>query len=344
MHQGTPLRRFAAAACAAALCAGLAGCAPSEPVSRTDFFMSTLVTQQAYGWGAEEALARAADTLGEWEQRFSLYEEDSDVCRINAAAGVQPVQVSEATAALLAQAKALAQTTDGAFALTVAPITLAWGVHSDSPRVVPPEECAALAALVDDSALQLGQDTAFLQKAGQGLDLGGCAKGAALDAVAGVYAQAGVESALVSLGGNVYARGTKPDGTPWRVGFRDPSGGDNASLASFELTDAVIAVSGDYERYFEQDGVRYGHIMNPATGAPAQSDIVSVGVVCETGLEADVRSTEMFVRGRDAALAYFEAGGTGLMLCEDGVLYVSRSLQGSFELAPGVQATVEFVG
>ena len=88
--------------------AGLAGCAPSEPVSRTDFFMSTLVTQQAYGRGAEEALARAADTLGEWEQRFSLYEEDSDVCRINAAAGVQPVQVSEATAALLAQAKALA--------------------------------------------------------------------------------------------------------------------------------------------------------------------------------------------------------------------------------------------
>ena len=217
MHQGTPLRRFAAAACAAALCAGLAGCAPSEPVSRTDFFMSTLVTQQAYGRGAEEALARAADTLGEWEQRFSLYEEDSDVCRINAAAGVQPVRVSEATAALLAQAKALAQTTDGAFALTVAPITLAWGVHSDSPRVVPPEERAALAALVDDSALQLGQDTAFLQKAGQGLDLGGCAKGAALDAVAGVYAQAGVESALVSLGGNVYARGTKPDGTLWRV-------------------------------------------------------------------------------------------------------------------------------
>ena len=168
MHQGTPLRRFAAAACAAALCAGLAGCAPSEPVSRTDFFMSTLVTQQAYGRGAEEALARAADTLGEWEQRFSLYEEDSDVCRINAAAGVQPVQVSEATAALLAQAKALAQTTDGAFALTVAPITLAWGVHSDSPRVVPPEECAALAALVDDSALQLGQGTAFLQRQGRG--------------------------------------------------------------------------------------------------------------------------------------------------------------------------------
>ena len=160
MHQGTPLRRFAAAACAAALCAGLAGCAPSEPVSRTDFFMSTLVTQQAYGRGAEEALARAADTLGEWEQRFSLYEEDSDVCRINATAGVQPVQVSEATAALLAQAKALAQTTDGAFALTVAPITLAWGVHSDSPRVVPPEERAALAALVDDSALHLGQHTA----------------------------------------------------------------------------------------------------------------------------------------------------------------------------------------
>lgn len=306
--------------------------------------MSTLVTQQAYGRGAEEALARAADTLGEWEQRFSLYEEDSDVCRINAAAGVQPVQVSEATAALLAQAKALAQTTDGAFALTVAPITLAWGVHSDSPRVVPPEERAALAALVDDSALQLGQDTAFLQKAGQGLDLGGCAKARRWTPWPGWYAQARCGKRPCVAGRQRICARHKAGRHALARGFSRPLRGDNASLASFELTDAVIAVSGDYERYFEQDGVRYGHIMNPATGAPAQSDIISVGVVCETGLEADVRSTEMFVRGRDAALAYFEAGGTGLMLCEDGVLYVSRSLQGSFELAPGVQATVEFVG
>ncbi|MFR8257043.1 MAG: FAD:protein FMN transferase [Ruthenibacterium sp.] len=337
-------RRLAAAVCAAAVCAGLAGCAAGGPASRTDFFMSTLVTQQAYGPRAEDALAQAADTLREWEARLSLYEEDSDICRINAAAGTQPVQVSEATAALLAQAKALAQTTDGAFALTVAPITLAWGVHSGAPRVVPPEECAALAALVDDSALQLTQNTAFLSKEGQGLDLGGCAKGAALDAVAGVYEKAGVQSAVVSLGGNVYARGTKPGGRPWRVGFRDPSKGDDASLASIELTDAVMAVSGDYERYFEQDGVRYGHIMDPAAGAPAQSDIVSVGVVCATGLEADIRSTELFVRGKAAALRYFEAGGTGMMLCGDGVLYVSRSLQSGFELAPGVQAEVQFVG
>ena len=270
-------RRLAAVVCAAAVCAGLAGCAAGGPASRTDFFMSTLVTQQAYGPRAEKALAQAADTLREWETRLSLYEEDSDVCRINAAAGVQPVQVSEATAVLLAQAKALAQTTDGAFALTVAPITLAWGVRSGSPRVVPPEECAALAALVDDSALQLTQNTAFLSKEGQGLDLGGCAKGAALDAVADVYEKEGVQSAVVSLGGNVYARGTKPGGRPWRVGFRDPSKGDDASLASIELTDAVMAVSGDYERYFEQDGVRYGHIMDPAAGAPAQSDIVKRG-------------------------------------------------------------------
>ena len=84
-----------------------------------------------------------------------------------------------------------------------------------------------------------------------------------------------------------------------------------------------MAVSGDYERYFEQDGVRYGHIMDPAAGAPAQSDIVSVGVVCATGLEADIRSTELFVRGKATALRYFEAGGMGMMLCEDGVLYLS---------------------
>ena len=326
------------------ICLLLAGCAESaQPVSRTDYFMSTLVTQQAYGTQAEDAQQRAADVLAEWEQRLSLYKENSDITRINAAAGKNAVEISEETASLLMKAKSLAQTTNGAFALTLAPVTLAWAVNSDSPRVVPADECAALAGLVDDEALQLTKNTAFLQKEGQGLDLGGCAKGAALDAMAQVYDQYGVESAVVSLGGNVYARGTKPNGTPWRVGFRDPSKDDSASLASFELTDAVMSVSGDYERYFEQDGVRYGHIMNPETGAPAQSDIISVGVICETGLEADIRSTELFVRGKKAALEYFQAGGTGMMLCEDGVLYVSRNLEDGFQLADDSQQ-VQFIG
>lgn len=327
-----------------AICLLLAGCAgQQQPASRTDFFMSTLVTQQAYGANAQEAQQQAADVLAEWEQRLSLYRQDSDIARVNAAAGKNAVEISKETADLLMRAKLLAQTTDGAFALTIAPVTLAWAVNSDSPRVVPPDECASLVALVDDDALQLTEDTAFLQKAGQGLDLGGCAKGAALDAIADVYLQCDVESAIVSLGGNVYARGTKPGGTPWRVGFRDPSKDDSASLASFELTDAVMSVSGDYERYFEQDGVRYGHIMDPKTGAPAQSDIISVGVICETGLEADIRSTELFVRGKDAALEYFQAGGTGMMLCEDGILYVSRSLKAGFQLADDAQQ-VKFVG
>ena len=253
--------------------------------------------------------------------------EDSDVCRINAAAGVQPVQVSRGhRRPCWHRPRRWRKPQTAPLPLTVAPITLAWGVHSDSPRVVPRRGCAALAALVTTAPCS-GQ-ARLLQKAGQGWTLAAGARARRWTPWRGVRAGRCGKRPFVSLGGNVYARGTKPDGTPWRVGFRDPSGGDNVSLASFELTDAVIAVSGDYERYFEQDGVRYGHIMNPATGAPAQSDIISVGVVCETGLEADVRSTEMFVRGRDAALAYFEAGGTGLMLCEDGVLYVSAQPAG----------------
>lgn len=313
--------------------------------SSATYAMSTLVDQKAYGSSAEAAMDAVEKAFIAFEQQLSLYREDSDIQRINAAAGQQSVCVQPSTYALLHQAVELSRASEGAFALTIAPLTLAWGITSDSPRVPPQEEIDALLALVDDGDIILqDEDTSvMLAREGQALDLGGIAKGTACNVARDIYKEYGVKSALLSIGGNIYVHGTKPDGSLYRIGFRDPSQDALTAVASFAVQDVVFAVSGGYERYFEQDGVRYHHILDPATGMPAESDIVSVGVMDADGTRADFYSTTLFVWGSERALEFMREGGTAVMLTEDGTLYVSKSLEDTFRWENKQDRTVVFV-
>ena len=315
----------------------LSGCAQAQPerYSLASYAMSTIVEQKAYGRNAQEAMQAVESAFADFENRLSLYREDSEICAINAAAGQEPIAVSADTFALLKQAKELSLASDNAFALTIAPLSLAWGITSDTPRVLSQEEIDALLPLVDDKDILLEEDghTVLLRRAGQALDLGGVAKGTACNVARELYAKYGVDSAVLSIGGNVYVRGVKPDGSRYRIGFRDPTSDASASIASITMQDAVFAVSGGYERYFEQDGVRYIHIFDPKTGAPAKSDIVSVGVIDTDGTVADFYSTTLYVWGKEKALAFLSSEKNGMLLDQENHLYVSKALQDSFELS-----------
>lgn len=301
--------------------------------TNTTFAMDTVMQQEVYGPRAQEAIQTVEQRVRELENEWSLYLEESDIARLNAAAGKDFVEVSSETYQLLEQAKNLSAQMPDAFALTIAPLTLAWGITTDEPRVPSQEEIDELLPLVDDDALLLENGKAMLEKEGQAVDLGGIAKGAACDAAKEIYEQFHVDSALLNLGGStIYARGRKPDGTAFRVGFRDPNGEQNSALASFALQDAVFSTSGGYERFFEQDGVRYQHILDPKTGQPVQSDILSVGVLSESGTQADFYSTALYVMGRDEALKAMQNGVQAILLDESGTLYVSESFRDSLEL------------
>ncbi len=308
-----------------------------KPYTATTFVMDTVATQTVYGRRGAEAASAVEDALRGMDARLSLYNGTGDIARLAQSAGSgEPVAVDPQTYALLEQSQALAAQTEGAFQLTVGPLTLAWGISGDTPRVPAQQEIDALLPLVDDAGLFLQDGTARLCTAGQAVDLGGVAKGAACDTAKALYTQYGISSALCWVGGSsIYAHGTKPDGSLWRIGFRDPAGDGHTSIASFEIRDAAFATSGGYERYFERDGVRYQHILDPQTGRPAQTDIVSIGILAESGLAADLWSTALFVQGKEKALAYFAAGGEGLLLDEAGNLYVSAALQSSFSRADG---------
>ena len=297
----------------------LTACGGEQPESVQLFAMDTVMDLTAYGENAAAALTDASREINRLERLLSRTIDTSEISQINAGGAVT---VSEETASLLAQAQTYTAATDGAFDITIAPLVSLWGITTDSPYVPTQQEIDALLPLVGPEHLHLSGDTATLDD-GCAIDLGGIAKGYASDRLADIFAQYGVDSALVSLGGNVYARGTKPGGAAWSVAVQHPEQEGYAAMLS--LTDAFAVTSGGYQRYFTgPDGTVYQHILDPKTGWPVQGDLLSVTIVADNGTMADAYSTALYVMGREAAQDFWRQNGgfDMVLITKDGqVLY-----------------------
>lgn len=318
------------------LCAG--GCAPTvgEVGAVNEFFaMDTIMRVTAYGDEGEAAAAAARAEVERLEALLSRTRSDSQLFRLNSHAGDgTPVPVEGDLISLLTFAQTLSADVGGALDITIAPVMDAWGFTGETQQVPPRDELEALLPLVDCQAIELDTDagTALLPEAGMAVDLGALAKGFAAGRAEHVIRAAGISSALLDLGRNVTAIGLKPDGAPWRVAVQDPLD-TNRYLGVLSLTDQTSSTSGGYERYFEADGVRYHHIIDPATGYPAQSGLCSVTVVSPDGLLADALSTALFILGPEKALDYWREGsGFELILCgENHVVTVTEGLEDTFD-------------
>lgn len=302
------------------------GCAPAQPLERTFFAMDTVMTLRLYEGGDENTLDQAEARVRELEAQWSVTEENSEICALNRGGRAE---LSPETAELLAAALDMCRRTDGALDISTYPVLRAWGFTTGEYSVPGGEAIAALLPLVDYGRVALEAGAAALPP-GMEIDLGSVAKGYTGDALAALLKQGGAASALLDLGGNIQAVGSKPDGSPWRVAIRDPAGDGNIGVV--EVADQVVVTSGGYERYFEEDGVRYWHIIDPATGWPARSGLTSVTVVGESGLLCDGLSTALFVMGREGALEHwrqhrdFEA----VLVSEDGSVTITAGLEGRF--------------
>ena len=285
----------------------LAGCAPApartSPTAESVFFaMDTVMTLRLYQGGDEALLGRAQARVEELEGLLSVTGRESEIYALNH--GGQAA-LSPDTADLLELALGMCGRTDGALDVSVYPVLRAWGFTTGEYAVPDADTIADLLTRVDYTRVVL-DETAGAASLPEGVE--------------------------VDLGGNIQTVGTKPDGTPWRIGVRDPEGDD--ILGVVEVIDKAVVTSGGYERYFEKDGVRYWHIIDPATGAPARSALVSVTVIGDSGLTCDALSTALFVMGLDGALEHwreyrdFEA----VFVCGDGSVTVTAGLEDSFAL------------
>ena len=309
---------FLFGACLTLVCL-LSGCSQiassnAEPVIQasssasysTDLFaMDTVMTLTAYGEGSQVSVEQAADEIQRLEQIFSTNLPDSTIAQLNSK---KTASLPDEAVTVLQTALQLHMDTDGAFNIALYPVVIAWGFTTENYRIPAPEELAALLRHTDIGTLSLDTQakTAQLTDSAAEIDLGGIVKGYTSDRVMQLLAQQGIQSAVISLGGNVQTLGVKPDGSLWRVGIQDPDNPDDC-ICLVQVADKAVITSGPYQRYFiGDDGVRYHHIINPQTGAPAESGLASVTIVSDSGILADGLSTSLFVMGSERALQYWQ--------------------------------------
>lgn len=294
------------------------------------FAMDTVMTLTACGPNGQDAVEEAARELRRLDELWSVSKGDSEISRLNAlGAGT----VSEDTAALLEQALAISQETDGLFDATIYPLVKLWGFPTDHPHVPGEADIAAALALVDSGQVTLAGEKVALGP-GQELDLGGIAKGFASARIMEIFRAHGVRSGMVSLGGNVQTLGSKPGGSAWRIGIRDPEGDGGAYLGVLPVTDRAVITSGGYERFFEENGQTYIHILDPRTGYPAQSDLQSATVISDDGVLADALSTALYIMGSQGATDFWSARADQfdmILLTQSGQLLVTQGVADRFE-------------
>lgn len=322
----------------------LTGCsAPAEemqqPVERSLFAMNTYMTFTVYGEDAQAALQEAEECIQQVEGLWSVTDEDSEIYQANHSGG-QPVTVSEETAEIISFALEMAQRTGGALDPTIYPVLTAWGFTTDSKQVPSQQQIAQLLEQVGYDRIQINGSELTVPD-GMELDLGAVGKGYTADLVTEILRRHGVTSALISLGGNIQAIGSRPDGSDWRLGIRAPW--ESGNLGVLTVSDAAVVTSGGYENYFDDEqGNIYWHILDPSTGYPADSGLQSVTIVGREGKMCDALSTALFVMGAQSAEQYWrENGGFEMLLVTDsGEILITEGIAEDFTLNEGRTETV----
>lgn len=278
------------------------GCAKS---ARTEFFaMDTVITMELSGGKAQKGLELAREELLRLDALLSIEGADSEIAALNRG---ERSELSSETLHLVETAMELSQATGGAYDCTVQPVVEAWGWYSGEPAVPDEATLKQALSLVGSDKLTLNERGIDFALEGMGLDLGGIGKGYAAGCLDRLLREAGVTSGWISLGGNIRAIGSKQGGAPWVIGIADPDD-PSAYLCAVSVRDCAVVTSGDYQRCFEQDGVRLHHILDPQTGWPAQLGLRSVTVVCGDDTLADGLSTALFVMGPERAENFWRSG------------------------------------
>jgi len=328
-----------------ACCVTLCGCGTGLPAEQTIFAMDTFITIKAYGSGSGAAVNEAAAVFTTADRHMSIFDSSSELAMVNAAAGQKAVQVSADTFRVIEAALEMARLTEGAFNPLIGSVSELWKQAGAQNQVPDREQIREALRFTDYHQVILDPANRLVEltEAGMALDLGGAAKGfataKAMELLAGHLAAAdggkgggrnssgrskGVRHALINAGGNVVVFGGHPQKRPWNVSITHPRNSERF-LGTLSINDGAVVTSGDYERFFIQNGERYHHIIDPATGFPA-AGMQSVSIVSSDSLQADLLSTAVFVLGVSNGLAFLQQHypEVGAVLVDsDGVIHMT---------------------
>jgi thiamine biosynthesis lipoprotein len=304
-----------------------------------EFVLGTVCSVNLFEQGTAAEYDAVFARLRDVQAVMSANQDDTDLDAVNKNAGLQPVAVHRELLDVLEEARRYAELSEGAFDPTIGPLVNLWGIGGENPRVPGEDEIREALSLVDwrDLVIDREAGTAFLRRPGQALDLGAIAKGYAADQAAAILSVRGKNRrAIIDLGGNILAIGERPKNESWRIGVQNPLDERGEYLGVLRVKNKSVVTSGIYERYFEENGERYHHILSTANGYPVQNGLLSVTIVADRSIDADALSTAAFALGLEKGRALIEARP------EAEAVFVSRD--GSVALSSGAEELFTLTG
>lgn len=308
----------------------------SKPLSKTEYFMGTVVTVTLYDNKSEKIIDKAFEEVKKIEQLVSINMEGTELDEVNNNAGIKPVKVSDDTYNIIKKGLEYSSLTNGSFDITIGPIVKLWSIGLPEAKVPTLDEIKGALKYINykDVEINDSEKTVFLKKPGMIIDLGGIAKGYTADVIAQTLKDEGVEKAIIDLGGNVYALGEKAENTLWRIGIQNPDQTRGEIVGSINVKDKSIVTSGIYERFIEQDGVKYHHILSPETGYPYDNEIAGVTIISDKSIDGDALSTSVFSMGVAKGLEFVNSlpDIEAIFITKDHKVYLTEGSQEIFKL------------
>lgn len=291
--------------------------------------MDTYISLTLYGENGEKASSECKKEIERLEAMFSVTDENSEISLINNAQGAKTA-ISDETAKLIDFALKSGDFSGGCLDITVYPVVREWGFTTGEYKMPDPDVLSELLKNTGYEKVILENNTVTLPPGGK-IDLGAVAKGYAGDKAIEILKSNGISSGLVSLGGNIQTIGGKPDGMPWNVAVRDPFSEDNFGI--LKIADMAVVTSGNYERFFEENGKRYHHIIDPSDGYPADNGIVSATVIGDKGALCDALSTAIFVMGAEKAEELWRdrSDFEMILVTDEKEIFITEGIYDSFE-------------
>ena len=310
--------------------------ASQEPLSKSEILMGTTVTVTLYDSNDSKILDKVFNKVKELESTLSINENGTLVDEINENAGINPVKVDDDTYNLIEKGLEYSNLSNGLFDISVGPIVKLWSIGLPEARVPSLEEIQAKLPLVNykDVELNNSDKTVYLKNKGMMLDLGGIAKGYTADVISSILTDEGVESAIINLGGNIFTHGKKVNGSDWKIGIQDPFSERGGIIGTLTTSNKSVVTSGIYERYIEEDGVRYHHILNPSTGYPYDNEIAGITIVSDKSIDGDALSTSVFAMGVEEGMKFVnsQSGIDAIFVTKDNKIYLTNEVKNIFEL------------
>jgi len=318
-------------------CQGETTKAAAEPISKTNYLLGTVVEVTIYDKPDEKIIDKVFARIAEIENEMTINNaETSEIIALNNASGKNEVVLTPDTFYVVEKGKQYSESSKGLFDITVGPVVKSWNIGTEYAAIPDKDKLAEAVKLVDYTKLSLNKEkhSAYLEVPGMMVDLGAIAKGYAADESARILKENGVKHAIINLGGNVMTVGGNMKGSPWRIAIQDPFSPRGEFIGVVTVKDKTVVTSGTYERYFEVNGKKYHHILNPFTGYPVENNLYSVSIITDKSIDGDGLSTTCLLYGLEDGMKYIESldNVEAIFITSDKKVYTSSGLKDIFKI------------